>query len=152
MADPDRDAVYLAEDRLARLARHEGPMVVAGRITRVEPDLEFTSLSAARLFCTLTCLERGLPPVQVRLRRGDAKSHYSAHDQQIALASWGGWRSVVVHELAHHAVQHTVDGPVASHGAAFRRAHLDLLRHLGLPAQARTLADFYAQAGLEDHD
>lgn len=153
VADPDKQAVYLAEDRLARLARrgaHDpaGGVVVGGRLVSVEPDLKFTALAQARLFCTLTCLEMGLPPVAVRLRRGEARSHYSARPAEIALASWGAWRLVVVHELAHHVVS-TRHGPgLPDHGVAFRQAMLELLRHNGLPRQAEELASLFAASGL----
>lgn len=150
VSDPDRHAVYLAEDRLARLARHQGPMVVGGRIIAVEPDQKFTSLAQARLFCTLTCVELGLPPVEVRLRGGEAKSHYTPatgeRPAEIALASWGAWRLVVVHELTHHLVQVRSPG-VAHHGAEFRAAMVQLLDHLGLSGQARELTTFFEGVG-----
>lgn len=152
MADREREATYLAEDRLARVARSGAPMVVGRRLVSVEPDVKFTALSEAGLFCTLTCLELSLPPVDVRLRRGESKSHYSpargGGTAEIALASWGAWRSVVLHELAHHVLASQGDSEVDAHGPEFRRAHLDLLVHVGLARQAQELERMFTEAGL----
>lgn len=157
--DPDRDAVYLAEDRLARLAAARSAMVVGGRVVAVEPELRFTTLAEAGLFCTLTCLELGLPPITVRRRRGERRSHYEPRSDGsgvVALASWGAQRLVVVHELAHHLVHArrraraggATDEP--EHGPAFRAAMVMLLNHLELPRQAEALARFHRDAGLDE--
>ena len=161
VADPDVERVYLCEDRLQRWARAGRAVVVEGRLVSVEPEHDFSSLAAARLFCTLTCLELGLPPVRVRLRKGDAKSHYRAAGSsetpdraEIALASWGAARLVVLHELAHHVVecrpagQTTRGGAEPTHGPLFRASLVELLRHVSLPRQADELQRLFTQAGL----
>lgn len=150
MADPDRHRVYLCEDRLARWAASAGPVVVDGRLVTVEPEHTFADLASTRLFCTLTCLELGLPPVTVRRRQGETESHYDPSRQEIALASWGGRRLVVLHELAHHLARHHPghDGAEPDHGPLFRRSFVDLLAHVGLPRQSAELRRLLQDAGL----
>ena len=157
VADPDVERVYLCEDRLQRWARAGRTVVVDGRLVSVEPEHDFTSLASARLFCTLTCLELGLPPLRVHRRKGEAKSHYrvprpgdAADQAEIALASWGGARLVVLHELAHHLAEHDPtrlpDEP--AHGPVFRSSLVRLLDHLGLARQAAELGRLFTEAGL----
>lgn len=158
-ADPDVGRVYLCEDRLQRWARAGRAVLVDGRLVSVEPEHDFTDLASVRLFCTLTCLELGLPPVRVRLRRGETKSHYRPAGPteppdraEIALASWGAARLVVLHELAHHVTacqtrQHP-GGAEPSHGPLFRASLVALLRHLALPRQADELHRLFTEAGL----
>ncbi|MGD7732576.1 hypothetical protein ACQCX5_06375 [Propionibacteriaceae bacterium G57] len=153
MADPDAQAVYLCEDRLSRWARAGRAVVVDGRMVVVEPEHDFTDLASARLFCTLTCLELGLPPVSVRLRQGERMSHYDPARGEIALASWGNARLVVLHELAHHSAHHATGhadhhSAGADHGPLFRAHLLALLRHTDLPRQADELARLFDRANL----
>lgn len=158
VADPDAERVYLCEDRLHRWARAGRAVVVDGRLVSVEPEHDFRDLAAARLFCTLTCLELGLPPVRVRLRKGDTKSHYrpgsGRHDAtdhgEIALASWGGARLVILHELAHHLTQHrrSSGASAPAHGPLFRSNLLEVMRHVSLPRQAAELQRLFTEAGL----
>ncbi|WP_203568465.1 hypothetical protein [Aestuariimicrobium ganziense] len=123
------------------------PVRAGGKVLRPEPDHKFASLAEARVFCTLICAELGLPPVSVRHRAGETQSHYSpatvtSHGRErpaeIALASWGNSKLVVVHELAHHHTWTKADGYIG-HGRVFREAFVGLLRHLGLPGQAHAL-------------
>lgn len=164
-SDPDKAAVYLCEDRLSRLAEAGTAVQVGTRLVAVEAEHTFTTVAAAALFCTLTCAEMGLPPVTVRLRRGERESHYDPARAEIALASWGARRLVIVHELAHH-LDHCQrvgvgndaapghgetpgQGAAPVHGRSFRDAMLALLRHLGLTRQAAELARLYGEAGLD---
>lgn len=166
-ADPEVERVYLCEDRLQRWARAGRAVVVDGRLVSVEPEHDFADLTSATLFCTVTCLELGLPPVRVRLRKGDTKSHYRAAQAhvapdgaEIALASWGGARLVVLHELAHHLAHHRVIQQQAiqqrggrgiaepAHGPVFRASLVDLLKHVSLPKQAAELQRLFTDAGL----
>lgn len=138
MSDPDKRAVYACERRLEQVLGQR--VHVGGRFIDVESDHEFTTLAAAALDATLTCMELGLPPVRVRHRRGDAMSHY--YGGEIALASWGGTKFTLYHELAHHlvATRHRMGG----HGPHFRAALLDLLP----PGQAEYLRHAFESARL----
>ncbi|MGA4670531.1 hypothetical protein ACPCG0_12190 [Propionibacteriaceae bacterium Y1923] len=154
VADPDAGRVYLCEDRLQRWARAGTAVLVDGRLVSVEAEHDFADLAAAALFCTLTCLELGLPPVRVRQRRGERQSHYQpargADPAEIALASWGAARLVVLHELAHHLAHHTPGGvEQPAHGPVFRAALVRLLRHVDLPRQAAELQRLFDQPDQE---
>ncbi|NLE98229.1 MAG: hypothetical protein GX596_09635 [Propionibacterium sp.] len=144
--DPDRDAVYDGERRLEQ-AVDVGALRAFGRSWQLEPEQRFRTLAAAQTFATLACLERGAAPVLVRHRAGDRKSHYSPADATIALASWGGTRLTLVHELAHHFVaEESRDQP--SHGPAWRTRMLELLAHNGAPQQATFLRLAWAELEL----
>lgn len=149
--DRDRASVYLCEDRVVQMIDQGLPVRSGTVVLDPEPDHRFTTLAEVSLFCTLTCLELTLPPVQVRHRAGERQSHYSpasgGRAAEIALASWGASRLVVVHELAHHWVALTSPG-VAPHGTVFRGREVDLLRHLGLSGTAHALAHAFETAGL----
>lgn len=158
VADPDADRVYLCEDRLQRWARAARAVLVDGRLVAVEPEHDFADLGTISLFCTLTCLELGLPPVAVRRRRGERKSHYrparGSDPAEIALAGWGGARLVVLHELAHHVARHHPDASAGEpdHGPRFRAGLVGLLHHCGLPRQASELQRLFSEAGLALED
>lgn len=146
MSDAERDAAYDGETRLER-AVAVGALRAFGRDWMLEPEKEFRTLAAAQAFATFACLERGVAPVLVRHRRGDAKSHYSPAERTIALAPWGGKRITLCHELAHHFVAEEVPG-VPAHGAAWRSRMLGILAHDGAPGQADFLRLAWADAGL----
>lgn len=146
MTDPDRDAVYDGEQRMER-ASSVGKLAAFGRVWQLEPEQRFRTLAAAQTFATLATMERGAPPVLVRHRRGDRKSHYSPVDATIALASWGGTRTTLCHELAHHFVA-TQSPDVPSHGAVWRTTMLHLLAAHGAPEQAEFLRLAWAELGL----
>ncbi|MGJ6979188.1 hypothetical protein ACSDQ9_01470 [Aestuariimicrobium soli] len=152
-ADPDRDAVYLAEHRLEaalELLPSGGEVTAFGRVLRLEQAQEFTTLAAAQGFATLTCIELGEPPVTVAHARGQTRSSYvpGSTDNEspatIRLAHWGGTRVTLCHELAHHLTR----GSTPAHGAPFRAALLRLLVHCGAPGQAEWLRLAWAEAGL----
>lgn len=132
----EADPVYDIEHRLWS-AIEAGVLVSGGRTWELEPEQSFATLSAASLFCTLTCIERGLPPVSVRWRKGEKRSHYEPWSATIALASWGGTRTVLCHELAHHEAE--VRHRVSDHGPTFRAILCELLAHTGAPVQAEYL-------------
>lgn len=116
-------------------------MVIDGRLLAVEPQRHY-DLAQARLVATLAAMELGLAPVSVRLRKGQTRSHYASGE--IALAQWGLVRTVLCHELAHHAVHCTTPGEPA-HGSAFQGWMVRLLAHEGAPRQAEALAWFFDQ-------
>jgi putative metallohydrolase (TIGR04338 family) len=159
--DPDRDAVYLAEHRLEalldRVGTDGGVVTSFGGRFELEPALVFTTLAAAQGFATLTCIERGLPPVLVSHASGERHSTYRAarggQAPEIRLAGWGGTRLTLCHELAHHAVESDSRAAWGAqsaqvHGAQFRRALTALLEHVGAPEQARWLRLAHRDAGL----
>ena len=114
-----------------------GDLYSMGEVFHLEADIKFATLASAGAYAVLTCMERGLPPVTVRHRQGEKYSHYSHANQEIALASWGGTRLTLCHELAHHEarVLHNDD----THGDVFRKVFTQMLTHCGAPEQARYL-------------
>jgi putative metallohydrolase (TIGR04338 family) len=136
-ADDGRAAVYAAE-----IAAFEG--------TSYESITEFATLEAI----VADVLRSGWwprGPVEVRRARTDAGSS-SARQRGldtpvIRLAAPQMTPATVVHELAH-----VLAGVGAGHGAAFRRAHVDLVGHLFGDDEAGWLLDAYAAMGLEPGD
>lgn len=147
MADPDRETVYACERRLTAAIGSPGGRIDAhGRVWALEPDTRFATLAEAQLWVTLTCIEQALPPVTVRHRGGDVKSHYEPKTSTVALASWGGARLTLCHELAHHWT--TTHHQMLGHGAAFRAALCGLLAAAGAPEQAAFLRATFESDGL----
>ena len=136
MLDPCKNDVYKAQDRL-RSALKVGRIFSMGEMWRLEPEQYFNTLASANLFANLTCMELLLPPVKMRWRDGEKYSHYESWGMTIALASWGGTRGTVCHELAHHA--NWVRNKERGHGKLFQEEYFRLLAHTGAPEQARFL-------------
>lgn len=133
--DRDRAAVYAAE-----LAAFDG-----------------TDLEVVRPFEQLVAAVDGVVasswwpagPVEVCRSRRDAASSVAQHRLDgagttvVRLAAPQHTLATVAHELAH-----AVAGPLAAHGAAFRRAHVDVAVILFDDHRAQWLADAYASFGL----
>lgn len=174
--DPDVNAVYTAEDRLARWFEL-GTVTVFGSRWALEPEVLFARVEdvqhyADRVLAHLALqgwrvagshpdsTAAPLPPVLVRERRGDRKAHYEQGKHTIAMPAHGraqtsdaGWalrESVVLHELAHHLC---ATGASAPSGTALRaRAGSDTQGRpddgLGHgPGFRRTLLRLFVEAG-----
>ena len=124
-SDPDVNAVYTAEDRLARWLEL-GTVAVFGSRWALEPEVVFARVDDVQHYADRVLAHlsgqgwRGagarpgspVPPVLVRERRGDRKAHYEQDKRTIAIpgpgkagspdAGWALRESVVLHELAHH--------------------------------------------------
>ncbi|HYG93800.1 MAG TPA: TIGR04338 family metallohydrolase [Nocardioides sp.] len=161
--DPDKKAVYVAEDQLAAwldATTPERPTVtVDGEAYAPEPDPRFTEPTAAGAFVdkVLEHLHssekkydgRELVPVAVRPRAGSRMAHYEPATLTIALPPFevgGRWALrglVVLHEIAHHLADEV------GHGPRWRATFLRLLEDIGRPVTAQLLQLAYAQEGLE---
>lgn len=162
-ADPDRRAVYAAEDRLAAWldsTTAERPSVtVDGQTYEPGPDLRFTEPAAAATYLDAVLARlrdsgkdydgREQQEVVVRSRAGARMAVYEPETRTIALPPFevgGRWAlraTVVLHELTHH-----LSGEHA-HGAEWRATFLRLLEDAGLPVTAQLLQLAYAAEGLE---
>ncbi|WP_141014155.1 TIGR04338 family metallohydrolase [Nocardioides sambongensis] len=160
--DPDRPAVYTAEDQVAGWLDTLGPgheeITVDGRSFRPETEPRFTDPDAVgryvdQVLAHLTSHDkrydgRERVPAHVRARRGPRAATYTFEDATIAVppfAHGGRWALrglVVLHEVAHHL--HGEPG----HGPAFRATFLRLLEDLGQPVLAELLQHAYAEEGL----
>ncbi|WP_183100630.1 DUF2786 domain-containing protein [Nocardioides pelophilus] len=161
--DPDKRAVYAAEDQLAAWLDSTTPdrptVTVDGLTFEPGPDLRFTEPAAAATYVD-TVLERlrsdgkdyhgrELEQVAVRPRAGARMAVYEPATRTIALPPFevgGRWAlraTVVLHELTHH-----LSGE-AHHTATWRATFLRLLEDVGLPVTAQLLQLAYAAEGLE---
>lgn len=147
--------VYAAEDAWAlRLdaARRGAPLAeVAGSTVLLPMELQFGELAAAQEYATDRLAPWAVPPVALRVRKGQTKAHWEAPGV-VALpipahgTPWAMRESVLLHELAHHLAFHLDD--VAVHNRAFRRRMLALVTHaLGHEAALALRVD-YAERGL----
>jgi putative metallohydrolase (TIGR04338 family) len=153
--DRQRSRVYAAEDAWAlRLdaARRGAPLAeVAGSTVLLPMELQFGSLEAARGYAVDRLSAWEVPPVALRVRKGQTKAHWE-DPGVIALpipphgTPWAMRETVLLHELAHHLSFH-LDG-VAVHNRAFRRRMLELVTHaLGHEAALALRVD-YSEQGL----
>lgn len=147
--DPDRDAAYAAETRLAHLA-HSGPTIsLFGTVWDIERDVLVTDVTDAQRYVARVVDHAGLPPVKVRPRRGHTKAHYEHDVATIAVPSramGGDWAlrgSVLLHEIAHHAARGD-----PGHGPAWRGAYLTLLGMTGQPIRERLMEMLFLDVGL----
>lgn len=161
--DPDRRAVYAAEDQLAAWLDSTSPdrptVTVDGLTFEPGPDLRFTEPAAAATYVDAV-LERlradgkdydgrELEQVAVRPRAGARMAVYEPTTRTIALPPFevgGRWAlraTVVLHELTHH-----LSGE-SHHTATWRATFLRLLEDAGLPVTAQLLQLAYAAEGLE---
>ncbi|HWJ80645.1 MAG TPA: TIGR04338 family metallohydrolase [Nocardioides sp.] len=167
-SDPDRAAVYAAEDQLAAwldtLTPDRPTISVDGVPYRPETEPRFTDPAAAGRYVEqvlghLTYHDkdyggRELDEVAVRARRGRTRAEYLPDERVIAVPPFevgGRWAlrgAVVLHEIAHH-----LSGE-PGHGAPFRATFLRLLEDIGSPVTAELLHLAYAAEGLEQvgHD
>lgn len=160
--DPDRSAVYAAEDQVAAWLDTLGPerttLTVDGHTFAPETEPRFTDPDTAARYVAqvLTHLRDGgrdyrgreRQAVAVRPRRGHRAATYDFASATIAVppfATGGRWALrglVLLHELAHHL--HGEPG----HGAAWRATLLRLLEDVGSPVIAELLQHAYAEQGL----
>ncbi len=161
--DPDRRAVYAAEDRLAAWLDSTTPdrptVTVDGQTYEPGPDLRFSEPSTAAVYAdaVLARLRTGgkdyggreQQQVAVRPRAGARMATYDPTTRTIALppfAVGGGWAlraTVVLHELTHHLSGETL------HTASWRATFLRLLEDAGLPVTAQLMQLAYAAEGLD---
>jgi putative metallohydrolase (TIGR04338 family) len=161
--DPDRRAVYAAEDELVgwldSTSAAQPTVTVDGHTFEPGPDLRFTEPAAAATYVDAV-LERlraagkdydgrELEQVTVRPRAGARMAVYEPETRTIALPPFeigGRWAlraTVVLHELTHHlSGEH-------HHTPTWRATFLRLLEDAGLPVTAQLLQLAYAAEGLE---
>ncbi|GAB3863187.1 hypothetical protein GCM10028801_30220 [Nocardioides maradonensis] len=162
-SDPDKTAVYAAEDQLAswldRVTPERPTVTVDGEVHEPEVEPRFTDPQAVQRYVdqVLTHLrDRGADyagreqaAVVVRARAGHRMAVYLADTATIAVPTFevgGRWALrglVVLHELAHHLAEEL------DHGAGFRSTYLRLLENIGSPVIAHLLQVAYAAEGLE---
>lgn len=161
--DPDRRAVYAAEDRLGAwldsVTAERPTVTVDGNVYEPGPDVRFTDPAAAAAYVDTVLARlreadkdydgRELEDVSVRPRAGARMAVYEPETRTIALPPFevgGRWAlraTVVLHELTHH-----LSGEHA-HGPGWRATFLRLLEDAGLPVTAQLLQLAYAAEGLE---
>jgi putative metallohydrolase (TIGR04338 family) len=135
--DNQRAAVYAAEEawamRLDAARRGARKAVVGGSTITLPEELRFGTLADAQRYAEHHL--PGLPPVVLRLRKGQAAAHYSPPDD-VALPvprygePWALRECVLLHELAHHVAFHTHGS--ADHSSSYTACMLDLVaRALG---------------------
>ncbi|UMG91670.1 TIGR04338 family metallohydrolase [Nocardioides sp. TF02-7] len=162
-ADPDKAAVYAAEDQLAAWLDSTTPdrpsVTVDGETYQPGPDLRFTEPTAAQAYvdkvlALLRSEERDYggrehEAVTVRPRAGARMATYDPVARTIALppfevgGQWALRATVVLHELTHH-----LSGE-GDHGPRWRATFLRLLEDVGSPVTAQLLHVAYAAQGLE---
>lgn len=162
-SDPDRSAVYAAEDQLAAwldtLTPERTTITVDGVEYAPETEPRFTDPAAvgryvAQVLDHLRKRERDYDgreqvDVAVRPRNGRTRAEYLPDEVAIAVPPFevgGRWAlrgAVVLHEIAHHLCGEP------GHGAGFRAAYLRLLEDIGSPVTAELLHHAYAAEGLE---
>lgn len=163
-SDPQRSAVYVAEDRVAAWLDTLGPdratVTVDGRTFRPEVEPRFTDPEAVGRFAEQVLAHlrdtgkeygaRESLPLQVRPRRGNRAATYTLADHTIAVPPFergGRWALrglVVLHEIAHHL--HGRPG----HDASWRSTFLRLLEDIGQPVTAQLLQHAFGTEGLVD--
>jgi len=154
--DSQRSRVYAAEDawalRLDAARRGAQRAEVAGSALLLPKELHFGTLEAAASYADRQLAGHAVPPVRIRLRRGQTRAHWEAPGV-IALpvaehgTPWALRETVLLHELAHHLAFH-LDG-VADHGQAFAQRMLELVgKALGEEAALALLVD-YADTGVK---
>jgi len=137
MTDVQRARVYAAEQvwalRLDAARRGARSATVAGSSLVLPRELLFGTLGAAQVYADARLDGWGLPPVVLRVRRGQAKAHFEAgRPAVIALPvpehgePWAMREAVLLHELAHH-VSAGLDGE-PGHGPPFPARLLQLVR------------------------
>ena len=129
-----RARVYAAEDhwavQLDAARRGAVRAQVAGSSVLLPAELRFGDLAAAQDYADAHLAGHGLPPVVLRLRRGQRMAHWEPPGT-IALPvpehgePWALREAVLLHELAHHLAFH-LDG-VLDHGAAYTARMLALV-------------------------
>ncbi|TYL50137.1 TIGR04338 family metallohydrolase [Nocardioides sp. BGMRC 2183] len=160
--DPDRAAVYTAEDQVAgwldTLGPGQGELTVDGRTFTPETEPRFSDPDAVGRYVDQVLAHlaehdrrydgRERLPATVRARRGPRAATYTFEDATIAVPPFvhgGRWALrglVVLHEVAHHLLGEP------GHGPAFRATFLRLLEDLGQPVLAELLQHAYAEEGL----
>jgi len=153
--DRQRSKVYAAEDAWAlRLdaARRGAPRAeVAGSTVLLPSELHFGELAAAQDYAIARLEPWKVPPVRLRVRKGQAKAHWE-ESGVVALPipehgmPWAMRESVLLHELAHHLAFH-LDG-TAVHNRMFRRRMLELVTHALGHEAALVLRVDYSEQGL----
>lgn len=162
-SDPDKSAVYAAEDQLAswldQVTPEQPTVTVDGEVHTPEVEPRFTDPGAAGRYaaqvlahlreCEVDYAGREQTDVIVRARRGHRMATYLQEPPTIAVPPFeagGRWALrglVLLHELAHH-----LSGELV-HRAGFRSTFLRLLEDIGSPVIAQLLQVAYAAEGLE---
>ena len=157
VSDDQRAKVYAAEQRWAlRLdaaRRGARSATVAGSAVLLPQELLFGALGAAQAYADTRLRGWELPPVVLRVRRGQTKAHWeSGNPAVIALPvprhgePWAMREAVLLHELAHH-VAAGYDGEPA-HGPPFPARMLQLVRQALGEEAAFALRVDYAEHGV----
>lgn len=111
--DHQRGRVYAAEQvwalRLDAARRGARSATVAGSAVLLPHELLFGTLGAAQTYADARLVGWGLPPVLLRVRRGQSKAHWEAGSPAVIALPvpehgepWAMREAVLLHELAHH--------------------------------------------------
>ncbi|MCW2543702.1 MAG: hypothetical protein JWM40_1254 [Frankiales bacterium] len=115
-------------------------------------ELQFGTLDAAQAYASDVVAAWPVPPVVLRLRRGQGKAHWESPGV-IALpvpehgTPWAMRESVLLHELAHHLAFH-LDG-ASDHGPSFLTRMLSLVVGALGEEAALALRVAWAEAGVK---
>jgi putative metallohydrolase (TIGR04338 family) len=150
--DTQRARVYAAEDAWALLldaARQgAGRAVVAGSSVVLPAEVRFGDLAAAQVYADHQLTAWPVPPVVLRVRKGQLKAHWQA-PATLALpipehgTPWALREAVLLHELAHHLAFHL--DAAGGHGPRFVTRMLELVEHALGPEAALALRVDYGE-------
>lgn len=156
--DSDRSRVYAVEDAWSSVLDRGGAVDFFGSHLHLPVQRRFGDLVAMQAYVDhlMSLSGRHLPGVKVRSRQGQRRAHYEASADGAGViaipleARWACRESVLLHELAHHAVTcDPGDRSGAWHGQRFREAMCRLVEVALGPEAALLLRAGYQGAGLE---
>lgn len=137
MRDNQKQKVYDAEHQFCRMldtVELDGTIDFFGSRVAVDTDRKFTRVADVQRFvdAIVTSLlpeHRSVVPTVV-VRKGEAKAVYRSSDNTICVpeAKWALRESVILHEMAHWLVAHSLDRSTCeAHGPEFAGIFVDLV-------------------------
>jgi putative metallohydrolase (TIGR04338 family) len=163
--DSQRQRLYEAENLVAvqldQAAAGGGTITLHNSTVTIPPEIRFGSLEAAADYCRrvqrTTWFGARWPaatsvPVTVRQRRGGQGAHYEGggsialHEPRYG-TGWALRELVVLHELAHHVIDHAFD-EVAPHGPEYAGVLYELVRHACGPEVGLLLMSAFGDLGV----